>query len=1053
MILRDALVDNLELYESKSHKILSESVWRQLDEDTKNYVNRWEQELWPLLEEYEQLTEAEFTADQILGIFGQAEKFALDSGKYQTIAGKAGEKAAQAGKAAVGGVKLASGVVSQINNKINELGKMIQDTTPVNNIDAAFEKSKKDLTTALGGKDSKIVATVNKLSELAKEHPGKAKFAVALLTTAAAFAGGPAGGAAAGFVLRAGNELLAGEQLSTAVGKSAKTAAVGAVIGKGLDVIGELVPPDVQDVIIASDGQTVDVSGLEAMSATSIEGLEPDAVEDLLKTQNALETAFRSSEGDAQDMIGAELEKVSQKIGELGGVDELQDYAGLEGQDLERTTSTRIGGEVERVPAESISAEELNAAGINFDAEPDISSEVVGWAEDNGIDPEQLQDYFQMEKAMDDAGFIGTDISASNEVTSAYTGDTPVLDTTEFDGTEIQVGKKITSDISTSVGGIDPPISFSSTVSIQGVDPAGNPVFRVEDVFTSPSHPIWDQIADADLSPEARDQLFQFKNEYTGVGVDSKADVEQIVDTFKQTLAKSIGAAATVAAFSRELQDKKVVEGINYDLIYTKHLAGLPLNESEQQVVNEIGLADIKKFANNAAAKVGDAAKKAGGAIAGGAKAAAKEIGNQITVKKLNDLWGRSGKPTDAQSVSNILAKAGMEPGDVTQVSTALPAPTAQQQAQGAQTGAGRPGIQRPQAGEQPAQPAQQPAKQAPAQGGAQGTPAPKTGAQGTTSGAAPQKKGGNAVTRGVQQAQGKEQPSIPKNAKQKINDIMFTWDQAQGEWLDPNGVAATGAMKAELMKKHDLDVTGKSPERGIVQRAKDYMSGKTPGLAQKTRGEPGSVFRKAAGVAGAAIGGALAGGKPAQQQPAPGGEQPAPAPAPAPSGEQPAPQQGKEKKPGQFKQTHIPGSKGETTDDPYELAKQALRKEQDADANKKQLPGGKLPPAAGQKVSQMLDQLSKGNKDAGAIAGRQIMAYAKQGYDVSNAAQVFLAKAKQGERFLNQESYQYWTEMLESYGLTWSDIGLTVRVDEGVSDGVFIISSDLLRMKDLAGV
>ena len=87
MILRDALVDNLELYESKSHKILSESVWRQLDEDTKNYVNRWEQELWPLLEEYEQLTEAELTADQILGIFGQAEKFAVDSGKYQTKAG------------------------------------------------------------------------------------------------------------------------------------------------------------------------------------------------------------------------------------------------------------------------------------------------------------------------------------------------------------------------------------------------------------------------------------------------------------------------------------------------------------------------------------------------------------------------------------------------------------------------------------------------------------------------------------------------------------------------------------------------------------------------------------------------------------------------------------------------------------------------------------------------------------------------------------------------------------------------------------------------------
>ena len=1026
MILRDALVDNLELHESKSHKILSESVWRQLDEDTKSYVNRWEQELWPLLEEYEQLTETELTANQILGIFANAEKFALDSGKYQTKAGAVGNKAAQAGKAVAGGVKLATGVVSQINKKINELGAMIQDTTPVKNIDAAFEKSKKDLTAALGGKDSKIVASIEKISELAKEHPGKAKFAVALLTTAAAFAGGPAGGAAAGFVLRAGNELLAGEQLSTAVGKSAKTAAVGAVIGKGLDVIGELVPPDVQDVIIASDGQTLDVSGLEAMSATSIEGLEPDAIEDLLKTQNALETAFRSSEGDAQDMIGAELEKVSQKIGELGGVDELQDYAGLEGQDLERSTSTRIGGEVERVPAESVSAEELNAAGINFDAEPDISPEVVGWAEDNGIDPEQLQDYFQMEKAMDDAGFIGTDISASNEVTSAYTGDTPVLDTTEIDGTEIQVGKKITSEISTSVGGIDPPISFSSTVSIQGVDPAGNPVFRVEDVFTSPTHPIWDQIADADLSPEARDQLFQFKNEYTGVVVDSKAGVEQIVDTFKQTLAKSIGAAATVAAFSRELQDKKVVtEGINYDLIYAKHLAGLPLNESEQQVVNEIGLADIKKFASNAAAKVGDAAKKAGGAIAGGAKAAAKEIGNQITVKKLSDLWSKSGKPTDAQSVSNILAQAGMEPGDVTQVSTALPAPTAQQQAQGAQRDAGRPGIPQQQAGGQQAQGGEQPAQQQqPAQGDAQGTPAPKTGAQGTTSGATPQNTGG-AIKRGVQQAQGQGAEAgaidIRNGTKKKINNIEFTWSEEQGEWLDPNNTPATGLMKQELMKTVNKDVTGQAPKPGIMQRAKDYISGKTPGLAQATRSDPkSSLARKAMGVAGAAIGGALAGGKtPAQQS----GEQPA-----QQSGEQPAQAQAQGPKP-------VPGP---TTAELKALQSKTLQ--------------GDL--ASAKAMVQKLSDLKDKGYDADAFIQAAAPAMKRGGLAKSDpqAYAKFVGLA----RSMRAEAYQHMNAILEYAGLTWEDLGYEVLVSETVDTHVMLIPIEEIKiheMKKLAGL
>ena len=82
MILRDSLNTKLNLYESKSHQILTEGVWQQLDEDTKAYVNRWEKELWPLLEEYQSLAEAELTADQITAIFGNAEKVAVDSGKY-----------------------------------------------------------------------------------------------------------------------------------------------------------------------------------------------------------------------------------------------------------------------------------------------------------------------------------------------------------------------------------------------------------------------------------------------------------------------------------------------------------------------------------------------------------------------------------------------------------------------------------------------------------------------------------------------------------------------------------------------------------------------------------------------------------------------------------------------------------------------------------------------------------------------------------------------------------------------------------------------------------
>lgn len=902
MILRDALVDNLELYESKSHKILSESVWRQLDEDTKNYVNRWEQELWPLLEEYEQLTEAELTADQILGIFGQAEKFAVDSGKYQTKAGAAGEKAAQAGKAVAGGVKLAAGVVSQINNKINELGKMIQDTTPVKNIDAAFNKAKKDLTVALGGKDSKIVASMEKLSELAQEHPGKAKFAVGVLTTAAAFAGGPAGGAAAGYVLRFANDLLAGEELSTAVGKGAKTAAIGFLAGKAIDGLKDMFGGDVNAMAAAADDP-------EQLAKIGSElGAEPEAIAAQLRADNEAVRDLAAKMGIDGDKLNATMQ---------GGV------------------PVKINGI--DVPQDLLSTDQLDNVQMAGD----------------------------LQKGMD-ASFARTADAAAGEVASAA-GDAAAGTFSQFD----------------------------------------IPVDKVQDIINQ-------GLSGRDLSQAANALAKEVAGNNVGITADVESAIRRAIK-FPQTLNMSVSYDDTNAI---------------YEAIYLKTLSGLALTEAEQQVVNEIGLADIKKFASNAAAKVGDAAKKAGGAIAGGAKAAAKEIGNQITVKKLTDLWNKSGKPTDAQSVSNVLAQAGMEPGDVTQVSRALPAPTAQQQAQGAQRNAGRPGIPQQQAGGQPAQGGEQPAQQAPqggaqqpaqqqqpAQGGAQGTPAPKTGAQGTTSGAAPQNTGEEPADNAI---------DIRDGEKKSVNKIQFVWNAEQGEWLDPNGTPATGLMKQELMKQVNKDVTGQPPKPGgIVQRAKDYMSGKTTGLAQATRSDPKSgIGRKLAGIAGAAIGGAMAGGKtPPQQQPAPQpGEQPAPQ-----AGEQPAQAQGAPKP--------VPGP---TTAELKALQSKTLQ--------------GDL-----ESAKALVSKLSN-LKDKGYDADTFIQAAApamKRGGLAKSDPQAYTHFVKLA-RSMRAEAYQHMNAILEYAGLTWEDLGYEVLVSEAVDSHVLLVPIEEIKiheMKKLAGV
>ena len=211
-------------YNLRSATILNEG-WQDLTESQRLYVGRWEKELWPLLEQYTKVAEATLTSDQIDAIFKGAEAQAMASGNNKTALGKGASAAAAV-------AKLPVDLAKAVDKKINELGKLAQNAGPVKNMDQKFEQLKKDITAK--NSDSKIVQGIQKVSDWAKENPGKASIAVGILTTIAAFAGGPAGGAAAGLVLRASKDLLQGEKLSTAVGKSVKTAAYGALAGMAI---------------------------------------------------------------------------------------------------------------------------------------------------------------------------------------------------------------------------------------------------------------------------------------------------------------------------------------------------------------------------------------------------------------------------------------------------------------------------------------------------------------------------------------------------------------------------------------------------------------------------------------------------------------------------------------------------------------------------------------------------------------------------------------------------------------------------------------------------
>jgi len=222
-------LQEVALYENRSHRILKEG-WHDLTEAQQKYQLRWERELFPLLEQYVKLAEAELTADQIQAIFKSAEANAMASGTNKNALGKAGSAAGAA-------LKMPVDIAKKIDAKINELGRAAKDAGPVKDMDKKFNDLKADI--MANNPDNKIVQGIVKVSDWAKENPGKASIAVGILTAIAAFVGGPAGGAAAGLILRSTNELLKGEDLSSAIGKSIKTAAYGAIAGWALQGIGD----------------------------------------------------------------------------------------------------------------------------------------------------------------------------------------------------------------------------------------------------------------------------------------------------------------------------------------------------------------------------------------------------------------------------------------------------------------------------------------------------------------------------------------------------------------------------------------------------------------------------------------------------------------------------------------------------------------------------------------------------------------------------------------------------------------------------------------------
>lgn len=123
---------------------------------------------------------------------------------------------------------------------------------------------------------------------------------------------------------------------------------------------------------------------------------------------------------------------------------------------------------------------------------------------------------------------------------------------------------------------------------------------------------------------------------------------------------------------------------------------------------------------------------------------------------------------------------------------------------------------------------------------------------------------------------------------------------------------------------------------------------------------------------------------------------------------------------------------------DPYNVYKSQMR-----DLAKSATTGKKLPTQLSTKLAnelrQDLPRISKGDKDMAATVAQKIMKYAKAGYDLQPAVRSWLTSVQKAEKMLPESDYRMLSELLEEHGLTWGDLGITVRIDESQSGMVFI--------------
>ena len=357
-------------------------------------------------------------------------------------------------------------------------------------------------------------------------------------------------------------ELIKGEKLSTAIGKGAKTAAIGALTGFALEkvkeVITDLLPAEVRTLFFNPNQGTIDVSKLKGMGIVDPANLDADSAVELIQARSGLAELVRVPDmpPEAKEELMKQLQEVNTKLVELGGganvkdaIDNLQDQFDITGSGIEvQTTGATDAASGMEVTGE-IDASTLNDIGINAaDYSPNK------WISDNKdallkyMDQEQLdawQNASALSRAIDQREFEGISIAASQSSEMASNIDVAGIPDT------LEIGDVYKSTINTEIGGV--PWSASANVSVEGIDAAGNAVYKFTNVFTQPDAikaGMWDALDG--MPQELQDELLA---QFSGV---AKGGAEVVADTAAQDIANGIMQGIVATGVGAAMADKEI---------------------------------------------------------------------------------------------------------------------------------------------------------------------------------------------------------------------------------------------------------------------------------------------------------------------------------------------------------------------------------------------------------------------------------------------------------------------------------------------------------------